>query len=147
MIWRRLITPNQSLSIIRFLSDQTMSRIKVLNVAEKNDAAKNIAELLSRGRMQRASFFFFTSVFADLLSIFQKEGLSKYNKIYEFQYEIDGQMCDMRMTSVSGHLLGHDFEDKYRKWYSCPPAQLFDLPVVKACREENSLKIKVLISI
>ena len=40
---------------------------KVLNVAEKNDAAKNISELLSRGRSTR------------------KEGLSVYNKIYQFQ--------------------------------------------------------------
>lgn len=29
--------------------------IKVLNVAEKNDAAKNIAELLSGGRVNRVS--------------------------------------------------------------------------------------------
>ena len=76
---------------------------KVLNVAEKNDAAKNIAELLSRGRSRRS------------------EGFSKYNKIYEFQFEIDRQVCDMKMTSVSGHLLNCDFEDKYRKWYSCQP--------------------------
>ena len=32
-----------------------MSRVHVLNVAEKNDAAKNIAQLLSRGRSQRVS--------------------------------------------------------------------------------------------
>jgi DNA topoisomerase-3 len=68
--------------------------------------------------------------------------LSKFNKIYEFEYEIDGQMCDMKMTSVSGHLLNHDFEERYRKWYSCPPAQLFDLPVHKSCRDESGLKIK-----
>lgn len=48
----------------------------------------------------------------------------------------------MKMTSVSGHLLNQDFEDKYRKWYSCPPIQLFDLPIVKACRDEMGLKIK-----
>jgi hypothetical protein len=34
-----------------------MVRIKVLNVAEKNDAAKNIADLLSRGRSQRVRTF------------------------------------------------------------------------------------------
>ena len=37
--------------------DKKMPPIKVLNVAEKNDAAKNIAELLSRGRSQRVIFF------------------------------------------------------------------------------------------
>ena len=36
--------------------DKKMPPIKVLNVAEKNDAAKNIAELLSRGRSQRVIF-------------------------------------------------------------------------------------------
>ena len=72
----------------------------------------------------------------------------------------------MRMTSVSGHLTNFDFEgivtmvgkafpskmlnfyflyfvEKYRKWYSCPPAQLFDLPVTKKCQDENGSKIKV----
>ena len=48
----------------------------------------------------------------------------------------------MKMTSVSGHLLGHDFEEKYRKWWSCPPAQLFDLPVTKSCQNESANNIK-----
>ena len=55
--------------------------IKVLNVAEKNDAAKSIAELLSRGGYTR------------------KEGFSVFNKIYQFRYEVQGQFCDMFMTS------------------------------------------------
>uniref|UniRef100_A0A8C8ZEP3 DNA topoisomerase n=1 Tax=Prolemur simus TaxID=1328070 RepID=A0A8C8ZEP3_PROSS len=46
---------------------------KVLCVAEKNDAAKGIADLLSSGRMRR------------------REGLSKFNKIYEFDYHLYGQ--------------------------------------------------------
>ncbi len=110
-------------NVKRFLCTD-MSRLKVLNVAEKNDAAKNIAELLSRGRMQR------------------KEGLSKYNKIYEFEYEMNNRPCEMKMTSVSGHLLNHEFEERYRKWYSCSPVQLFELPISKACRDEYGLKIK-----
>ena len=40
-----------------YSSDKKMPPIKVLNVAEKNDAAKNIAELLSRGRSQRVICF------------------------------------------------------------------------------------------
>ena len=55
---------------------------------------------------------------------------------------MNGRQCQMKMTSVSGHLLNFDFEEKYRKWYSCPPLQLFDLPVTKTCREESALKIK-----
>ena len=38
-----------------FFNYRNMSRVHVLNVAEKNDAAKNIAQLLSRGRSQRVS--------------------------------------------------------------------------------------------
>uniref|UniRef100_A0A8C9JK99 DNA topoisomerase n=1 Tax=Panthera tigris altaica TaxID=74533 RepID=A0A8C9JK99_PANTA len=46
---------------------------KILCVAEKNDAAKGIADLLSNGRVRR------------------REGLSKFNKIYEFDYHLYGQ--------------------------------------------------------
>ena len=76
------------------------------------------------------------------LSFFQKEGYSKFNKIYEFQCEVNGRPCDMKMTSVSGHLLNYEFETKYRKWYSCAPAQLFDLPVSKICPNESANNIK-----
>ena len=98
--------------------------LKVLNVAEKNDAAKNIAELLSGGHATR------------------KEGLSVYNKIYVFKYTLLGQASDMFMTSVSGHLLNHEYGEQHRKWYSCNPEQLFDLPITKQCREDSGMKIK-----
>lgn len=71
--------------------------MRILNVAEKNDAAKNIAEIMSQGRYQR------------------REGLSKFNKIYEFDYRIFNNICKMTMTSVSGHLLNLDFVSEYRK--------------------------------
>ncbi|KAH6928203.1 hypothetical protein HPB50_012579 [Hyalomma asiaticum] len=100
------------------------SRMRVLNVAEKNDAAKNIAELLSQGRYQR------------------REGLSKYNKIYEFDYRIFNSMCKMIMTSVSGHLLNLDFVSGYRKWHSCAPSELFDAPVAEMCPDEKYELIK-----
>ena len=48
----------------------------------------------------------------------------------------------MKMTSVSGHLTNFDFDAKYRKWHSCPPAQLFDLPVTKSCQNDFAMKIK-----
>ena len=48
----------------------------------------------------------------------------------------------MVMTSVSGHLLGMDFSEQYKKWFSCHPVQLFDLPVEKSCREDSMVKIK-----
>nr|KAF6274313.1 DNA topoisomerase III alpha [Myotis myotis] len=96
---------------------------KVLCVAEKNDAAKGIADLLSKGRMRR------------------REGLSKFNKIYEFDYHLCGQNVTMIMTSVSGHLLAHDFQMQFRKWQSCNPLVLFEAEIEKYC-PENFVDIK-----
>ncbi|XP_045772031.1 DNA topoisomerase 3-alpha isoform X1 [Maniola jurtina] len=97
--------------------------MKYLNVAEKNDAAKNIALHLSRGTSNR------------------REGLSQYNKIYEFEAEVLGQKSKMVMTSVSGHLLALDFVSAFKNWRSCNPLSLFDAPVYKYC-PENYDKIK-----
>ncbi|XP_050100491.1 DNA topoisomerase 3-alpha [Anopheles aquasalis] len=99
---------------------QTM---KYLNVAEKNDAAKTISGLLSRGTSNR------------------REGFSPYNKIYEFDYNLHGQSIKMVMTSVSGHLLNHEFLPSFRGWQSCSPEDLFDAPVRKSCPESYD-KIK-----
>jgi DNA topoisomerase-3 len=38
----------------------------------------------------------------------RREGMSRYNKIYEYEYMLFGR-CDMTMTSVSGHLLELEF--------------------------------------
>ena len=37
----------------RLFCSSAFNMVKVLNVAEKNDAAKSIAEVMSRGRYQR----------------------------------------------------------------------------------------------
>lgn len=92
---------------------------KVLNVAEKNDAAKNLAAIMSRGTSQR------------------REGLSKYNKIYEFDYDLGNHgPVKMVMTSVSGHLLNLDFNTSHRKWNSCEPVALFEAPITIECPED-----------
>lgn len=36
------------------------------------------------------------------------------------------------MTSVLGHLNGLDFEQRYKKWHSCRPGELFDAPVIES---------------
>ncbi|XP_056643172.1 DNA topoisomerase 3-alpha [Diorhabda sublineata] len=91
--------------------------MKYLNVAEKNDAAKNIAQLLSQGNSTR------------------REGLSQYNKIYEFNCTVLGEQVRMVMTSVSGHLLNYAFTGLYKNWLSCNPVSLFDAPITKVCTE------------
>ncbi|XP_076293388.1 topoisomerase 3-alpha isoform X2 [Lasioglossum baleicum] len=112
----------QYLSLARYSKSKEV--MKVLNVAEKNDAAKNIAGYLSRGNSRR------------------REGYSPYNKIYEFNSNLWNQNCDMLMTSVSGHLLNYAFTGAYRQWQGCHPLSLFDAPVTKQCIEEISVKIK-----
>lgn len=96
---------------------------RVLCVAEKNDAAKGIAEIMSGGRARR------------------REGLSKFNKIYEYEYHLFGQDVLVTMTSVSGHLLGLEFKPPYQKWHSCNPVLLFDAEVEKYC-PDNMIQIK-----
>ncbi|XP_054616121.1 DNA topoisomerase 3-alpha isoform X2 [Dunckerocampus dactyliophorus] len=88
---------------------------RVLCVAEKNDAAKGISEIMSNGRSRR------------------REGLSKFNKIYEYEYNLFGQNVTVTMTSVSGHLLGFEFKAPFQKWHSCNPVLLFDAEVEKYC--------------
>ncbi|KFP87266.1 DNA topoisomerase 3-alpha, partial [Acanthisitta chloris] len=108
----------------RAAEDTALQRIrKVLCVAEKNDAARGIADLLSNSRMRR------------------REGFSKFNKIYEYDYQMFGQNVTMVMTSVSGHLLAHDFKMPFRKWHSCNPLALFDAEIEKYC-PENYVDIK-----
>ncbi|XP_035745019.1 DNA topoisomerase 3-alpha isoform X2 [Egretta garzetta] len=108
----------------RAAEDVAWQRIrKVLCVAEKNDAARGIADLLSNSRMRR------------------REGFSKFNKIYEYDYQMFGQNVTMVMTSVSGHLLAHDFKLPFRKWHSCNPLALFDAEIEKYC-PENYVDIK-----
>ncbi|OWR45303.1 prokaryotic DNA topoisomerase [Danaus plexippus plexippus] len=99
--------------------------MKYLNVAEKNDAAKNIAGFLSNFKHRR------------------REGLSKFNKIYEFDAEVMGQRSKMVMTSVSGHLLNYEFVNKNesKKWDAYDPKKLFYEPVRKCC-PDNYKNIK-----
>ena len=85
----------------------------VLNVAEKPSVAKSVAGILSRGSFRT------------------REGRSRYNKIFEFDYAINGQPCRMMMTSVIGHLMELEFADRFRKWHSCDPADLYQAPVMK----------------
>ena len=93
--------------------------VVVLHVAEKNDAAKTIASILSGGSATR------------------REGKSVYNKLYVFNFN----GCSNVMTSVSGHLMNYEFVGEYRKWQSCDPVSLFTCPIEKIV-PENMQKIQ-----
>ncbi|VEL20837.1 unnamed protein product [Protopolystoma xenopodis] len=88
--------------------------MKILNVAEKNDAAKNIATILSNNRMRRVNLVFYV--------FFQREGFSVYNKIYDFNFTFNGKATNMIMTSARAKII-------YRQ--SCDPIVLFEAPVEK----------------
>ncbi|KAL4352305.1 hypothetical protein GQ457_06G034590 [Hibiscus cannabinus] len=94
--------------------------IKVLNVAEKPSVAKSVSGLLSRNQGLRV-----------------RDGRSRYNKIFEFNYSIRGQPCHMLFTSVTGHLMELEFEDRFRKWHSCDPGDLYHAPVRKSVPEDK----------
>ncbi|KAI4326150.1 hypothetical protein MLD38_031490 [Melastoma candidum] len=94
--------------------------INVLNVAEKPSVAKSVATLLSRNQGLRV-----------------RDGRSRYNKVFEFGYSIRGQPCHMIMTSVTGHVTELDFDDRFRKWNSCDPADLFHAPIRKAVPQDK----------
>lgn len=82
--------------------------------------AKSVSALLSRNQGLRV-----------------RDGRSRYNKIFEFSYSIRGQPCHMLFTSVTGHLMELEFEDRFRKWHSCDPADLYQAPVRKFVPEDK----------
>ncbi|XP_007048480.2 PREDICTED: DNA topoisomerase 3-alpha isoform X2 [Theobroma cacao] len=94
--------------------------IKVLNVAEKPSVAKSVSGILSRNQGLRV-----------------RDGRSRFNRIFEFNYSVRGQPCHMLFTSVTGHLMELEFEDRFRKWHSCDPADLYHAPVRKHVPEDK----------
>ncbi|XP_021855036.1 DNA topoisomerase 3-alpha isoform X2 [Spinacia oleracea] len=94
-------------------------QIRALNVAEKPSVAKAVSGILSRNQAR------------------VREGRSRYNKIFEFDYTIRGQPIHMLFTSVTGHLMELEFDDRYRKWHSCDPSELYQAPVRKTVPQDK----------
>lgn len=65
--------------------------------------------------------------------LYQYEHLcsSRYNPVYEFQYTIGAQPCDMVFTSVSGHLMSLEFTGDARRWNGTDPVALYTAAVHK----------------
>ncbi|SLM39842.1 dna topoisomerase iii [Lasallia pustulata] len=95
---------------------------KILCVAEKPAIAKAVANHLGGGRVHTRNI----------------PG-NQYVKNYEFDFAFGPPWgtCPVTMTSVIGHLTGLDFPMQYRKWHSCPPGQLFDVPVVETLDQDK----------
>ena len=58
------------------------------------------------------------------------EGRNKYCKNFSFTYRMNGDIVDMVMTSVLGHVLEIDFPIGYDNWQLTPPETLFSAPIV-----------------
>ncbi|EIW82848.1 prokaryotic type I DNA topoisomerase [Coniophora puteana RWD-64-598 SS2] len=95
--------------------------MEVLCVAEKPSIAKSVANILSGGRYQT------------------RQTGEKYIRNYIFDYpQTNSQFT---VTSVSGHIMGHDFDEVYKSWRSVDPLQLFTLPV-RCNVDKEKVKIK-----
>ncbi|KAF9922610.1 DNA topoisomerase [Linnemannia zychae] len=88
--------------------------MRILCVAEKHAIAKSVAQILSDNQYQTM------------------ETGDEFTRNLEFTYRFpNNTMARIVMTSVRGHLCTTDFPERYKKWSSCAPVQLFELNVEK----------------
>ena len=97
-----------------------MRAVRALSVAEKPSVARELAQILSNGGSQ------------------QRDGPSRYNKIFTFNCTLDNAPCEMMVTSVTGHLMEMEFDSAYKKWSSCDPIELFDAPIRNIVPDDKS---------
>ncbi|KAF7510603.1 hypothetical protein GJ744_006215 [Endocarpon pusillum] len=91
-----------------------MAPQRILCVAEKPSIAKAVAQHLGGGRF-----------------ITRNVRGNTFVKNYEFDFSFaQWGHCSVTMTSVSGHLTSLDFADRYKKWQTTPPGQLFEAETV-----------------
>jgi DNA topoisomerase-3 len=59
-------------------------------------------------------------------------------KNYKFDYDFQrwGQ-SSVTFTCVAGHIQTQEFHERYRKWHSCPPSDLFEAPIVTQIAEDK----------
>lgn len=80
---------------------------RVLNVAEKPSIAKSIALYLSDGNSKNEA------------------SLSKFNPVYQFTRDFQGTKdCEIKVTSVTGHIQEIYFDEKYKNWGTTDPLVL-----------------------
>ena len=93
---------------------------RVLNVAEKPSVAKEISRVLSNGQARA------------------RDGLTPWNKVWEFPYVVRGRQVSMVFTSVTGHLSNFEFDDSHKRWNGVDPRELLlNARVVKRVSEDK----------
>ncbi|KAF2875472.1 DNA topoisomerase [Massariosphaeria phaeospora] len=93
---------------------------RILCVAEKPSIAKAVANHL--GGQARAE------------NVRGIQWVKNYR--FDFNFQRWGQ-CSVTFTSVAGHIQTADFPDRYRKWHSCQPAELFEAPIQTKVAEDK----------
>lgn len=58
-------------------------------------------------------------------------GKSKYNPIFEFDYQINGEKCRLRVTSVLGHVMGLKYPDHCKNWQQTDMESLYEIALEK----------------
>ncbi|KAG4306243.1 hypothetical protein PORY_000231 [Pneumocystis oryctolagi] len=74
------------------------------------------------------------------ISIFVKIRKTKdiYNKNYDIRFKFNFSWGDsfVTVTSVRGHLLEWEFEEKFKKWNTCTPLSLFEAKIVTTINKD-----------
>ena len=46
----------------------------------------------------------------------KRDGFSRYNAVFEFDYPFNGRPATWRLTSIAGHLMGLEFDERFKGW-------------------------------
>lgn len=84
---------------------------RVLNVAEKPSASREISNVLARASRTTPT---------------TRPSGTQYISNVDFCMPFRGATARMTFTSVLGHLMSTDIEERYRKWGGCDPGLLLD---------------------
>jgi DNA topoisomerase-3 len=100
-----------------------------LNVAEKPSVARSAVEILSN----------FSST--------KENSFSIYNPVFSFNYEAKEKSYNMLFTSVTGHMMEHNFLTSKKNWEIESIKDLFKTEINKYIKPESKLISKNLESL
>ncbi|OAK93819.1 DNA topoisomerase 3-beta [Phaeosphaeriaceae sp. SRC1lsM3a] len=60
------------------------------------------------------------------------------NYKFDFRFQQWGN-CSVTFTCVAGHIVAQDFPERFRKWHSCQPADLFEAPIHSSIAEDKKI--------
>ena len=72
--------------------------------------------------------------------IVQFMGKSKFNPVFEFDYQIANEKMRFRVTSVLGHIMGLKYPDSCKNWQATNMESLYEIPLEKV-PIETSVKV------